>query len=182
LCGFSAMLFSGFTGLAQLGLFSVAGLVVAAAVTRWVLPALLPRAFAVTAVARFAPMAMVLVRAAPRLRYAVFGLLAIACAFLLVRPEPLWSGSLTSVSPISPREQALDERLRQDLGAPDVRYLVVVNAPDEQGALRASEDVALALRDSVAKGWLRGFESPAAYLPSEETQRARQAALPAAET
>ena len=42
ICGFSAMLFSGFTGLAQLGLFSITGLVAAVAVTRWVLPALLP--------------------------------------------------------------------------------------------------------------------------------------------
>jgi predicted exporter len=181
ICGFSAMLFSGFTGLAQLGLFSVAGLVVAAAVTRWILPALVPRTFAVDAVARFAPMALALVRAAPRLRYALLALLALACAFLLVRHEPLWSGSLTSVSPISPGEQALDEQLRQDIGAPDVRYLVVISAPDEQGALRASEEVAPALRDSVAKGWLLGFDSPAAYLPSEDTQRARQAALPTAE-
>ena len=181
-CGFSAMLFSGFAGLAQLGLFSIAGLIAAAAVTRWVLPALLPRGFAVTAVALFAPKAMALVRAARRLRNPTLGLLAVAFGFLLVRPEPLWSGSLTSVSPISPREQALDQQLRQDVGAPDVRYLVVVHAPDEQAALRAAEVAALALRDSVAKGWLQGFDSPAAYLPSEATQRARQAALPAAET
>src|SRR4029077_17662501 len=44
-CGFSAMLFSGFSGLAQLGLFSITGLLVAVAVTRWVLPALLPIGF-----------------------------------------------------------------------------------------------------------------------------------------
>jgi predicted exporter len=43
ICGFAAMLLSGFPGLAQLGLFSIAGLVMAAAVTRYVLPALLRR-------------------------------------------------------------------------------------------------------------------------------------------
>ena len=42
-CGFSAMLLSSFTGFAQLGLFTIVGLLVALAVTRWVLPALLPR-------------------------------------------------------------------------------------------------------------------------------------------
>ena len=41
---FCAMLFAGFAGLAQLGLFAVVGLVVAAAVTRWVLPAVPVRA------------------------------------------------------------------------------------------------------------------------------------------
>jgi predicted exporter len=181
-CGFSAMLFSGFTGLAQLGLFSIAGLLVAAAVTRWALPAWLPRGFAVAAVAGFAPKVLWLARAAPRLRYPLAILLAAALAFLFVRPQPLWSGTLASLSPISPREQALDRELRQGIGAPDVRYLVVVHAPDEQAALLASEQAASALREAVANGWLQGFDSPAAYLPSEATQHARQAALPPAET
>jgi predicted exporter len=182
ICGFSAMLFSDFTGLAQLGLFSVAGLVVAAAVTRWILPALLPRGFVVTAVAAFAPKVMALVRAAPRLRYPVLVVLTVTLAFLLMRPQPLWSGSLASLSPVSPGEQALDQQLRQDIGAPEVRYLVVVHARDEQAALQASEHAAMALREAMAQGWLQGFDSPAAYLPSRATQRARRDALPAAET
>lgn len=182
ICGFSAMLFSDFTGLAQLGLFSVAGLVVAAAVTRWVLPALLPRGFVVTAVAAFAPKVMALVRAAPRLRHPVLVVVAVTAAFLLVRPQPLWSGSLASLSPVSPGEQALDQQLRRDIGAPEVRYLVVIHARDEQAALEASEHAAMALRESMAQGWLQGFDSPATYLPSRAAQRARQAALPAAET
>ena len=182
ICGFSAMLFSDFTGLAQLGLFSVAGLVVAVAVTRWVLPALLPVGFVVTAVAAFAPKVMGLVRAAPMLRRPLLVALAVTAAFLLMRPQPLWSGSLASLSPVSPGEQALDQQLRQDIGAPEVRHLVVVHARDEQAALQASEHAAMALRESIAQGWLQGFDSPAIYLPSRAMQRARQAALPAAET
>jgi predicted exporter len=38
IAGFSALLFSGLPGLAQLGLYSIVGLTVAAAVTRFVLP------------------------------------------------------------------------------------------------------------------------------------------------
>ncbi|WP_298234245.1 MMPL family transporter, partial [uncultured Azohydromonas sp.] len=41
-CGFAALVFSGFPGLAQLGVFSVAGLAAAALTTRWVLPVLVP--------------------------------------------------------------------------------------------------------------------------------------------
>ena len=41
-CGFAALVFSGFPGLAQLGVFSVAGLVGAALATRFVLPVLMP--------------------------------------------------------------------------------------------------------------------------------------------
>ncbi len=181
ICGFSAMLFSNFTGLAQLGLFSIVGLAVAAAVTRWILPTLLPRGFGVSAIATVAPGVMAALRAAPKLRYPLLTILALALAFLIVRPQPLWSGSLTSLNPISADEQALDRQLRADVGAPDVRYLVVVTGPNEQAALQASERAAAALREAVARGWLQGFDSPATYLPSEAAQRARQMALPAAD-
>ncbi|HMZ01233.1 MAG TPA: MMPL family transporter, partial [Burkholderiaceae bacterium] len=40
--GFAALVGSGFPGLAQLGVFSIAGLLAAAATTRWVLPVLAP--------------------------------------------------------------------------------------------------------------------------------------------
>ena len=182
ICGFSAMLFSDFTGLAQLGLFSVAGLLAAAAVTRWVLPSLVPRGFSVSAVSSAAPRVMAAVRAAPRLRVGLFILLAAALAFLVARPQRLWSSSLASLNPVSAAEQALDRQLRDDLGAPDARYLVVIAAPDEQSALQGAEKAAATLREAVARGWLQGFDSPAAFLPSLATQRARQAALPPADT
>jgi predicted exporter len=178
ICGFSAMLFSDFTGLAQLGLFSVAGLLVAAAVTRWVLPQLLPAGFSVAAASRLGERALAFARAAPKLRNGVLVLLALASGFLLLRPQPLWSGTLASLSPVSAREQSLDAELRREVGAPDVRHLVVVQGADEQAALRSSEHAAAALRDGVARGWLAQFDSPAAYLPSEATQLARRAALP----
>ena len=42
LIGFAALVFAGFPGLAQLGVFSVAGLLAAAATTRYVLPVIAP--------------------------------------------------------------------------------------------------------------------------------------------
>ncbi len=178
LCGFSAMLFSGFNGLAQLGLFSMAGLVAAAAVTRWVLPELLPPGFAVPAVTAFAPGVMSLVGRAPLLRVPLLVMVALACVLLMAQREPIWSDDLSSLSPVSPDEQRLDQRLRTDIGAPDVRHLVIVRAKDEETALQGSERVAAALRRAVRQGWLEGFDSPAGFLPSQATQRARQAALP----
>ena len=73
---------------------------------------------------------------------------------------------------------ALDERLRADMGAPDVRYLVVVSGASREAVLRSSENVAALLQIQVDQGELAGFESPSRYLPSIETQRARQASLP----
>jgi predicted exporter len=181
ICGFSAMLLSDFTGLAQLGLFSIAGLLVAGAVTRWILPALVPHGFSVAAVGALVPGAMAALRGAPRLRVPLFVLLALALAFLVARPQPLWSSSLASVNPVSAAEQALDRQLREDVGAPDVSHLVVVSAPDQETALQASEKTAAALREAVSRGWLQGFDHPAAYLPSQATQQARQQSLPSAD-
>src|SRR6202043_4165481 len=50
-CGFASLLPSGFPGLAQLGLYSISGLIAAALVTRYVLPALLPSGFVIHDVA-----------------------------------------------------------------------------------------------------------------------------------
>jgi predicted exporter len=178
ICGFSAMLLSGFSGLAQLGLFSIAGLIVAASATRWVLPALVPGTFAGPSVARLGRTAMSLLAWAPKLRVPVLVAVLAAGAFLFVQRASTWSDDLADLGPVTAEEKTLDGQLRRDLGAPDVRHLVVVHAADRDAALRACERIAPALERSVEQGWLQGFESPSSSLPSREAQRARQSALP----
>jgi predicted exporter len=180
ICGFSAMLLSGFSGLAQLGLFSIAGLVVAASVTRWVLPALIPAGFHGPRVDALARAATVLLAWAPKLRLPIMGAVLVAAGVLAAHRGSAWSDDLAELGPVTAEEKALDGQLRRDLGAPDVGYLVVVHAADADAALQACERIAPALERSVRQGALAGFESPASALPSRETQRARQAALPPA--
>jgi predicted exporter len=177
-CGFSAMLFSGFTGLAQLGLFSIAGLVVAAGVTRWVLPVLAPSAFNVIPAAKLGEGVLAAIERARRLTLAVILALVAALGFVLMRPHPLWSMELASLSPVPASDRALDQELRRDLGAPDIRHLVVVRARTAQGALEAAERAGTALGEAVRQGLLDDFDSPALHLPSERSQLARRAALP----
>jgi predicted exporter len=181
ICGFSAMLFSGFQGLAQLGLFSIAGLIVAVAVTRWVLPVLLPRGFTAQMVSAFAPRVMSWVQRAPRLRYLALLVVVLAVASIVAHRSPIWNEQLGSLSPISKQDQLLDEQLRRDIGAPDVRYLIVINAPDQERTLQASEKIGALLQPLVQQSALQSFDSPALYLPSQATQRARQATLPASD-
>lgn len=178
ICGFSAMLFSGFTGLAQLGLFSIVGLLVAVAVTRWVLPGMLPSTLAAPIVGAAGPWASAAARRAPSLRYPVLILVAVVAVLLAARGGRLWNEDLASLSPVPRADQVLDERLRGDLGAPDVRFLVVIHAPDQEAALQASEAVGDALRKASLAGLLEGYESPADYFPSRQTQEARRKALP----
>jgi len=180
IAGFASLLLSGFPGLAQLGLYSIAGLIVAATVTRFVLPHLLPANFRIHDVSGIGIVLSRLLRRASLLRWPVALLLLAACAVLFVHRASLWNDKIASLSPVSQADVALDARLRADLGAPDVRYLVVVSGADRESVLRSAERVSAVLQKQVDQGELAGFESPSRYLPSIATQRARQASLPAA--
>lgn len=180
IAGFASLLLSGFPGLAQLGLYSIAGLIVAATVTRFVLPHLLPTGFRIHDVAAIGLALATVVRRAATLRRAALVLLLAACAVLVLHRDGLWDDNIASLSPVSKADVALDTRLRADLGAPDVRYLVLVSGDSRESVLSASEAVSAILQRQVDQGGLAAFESPSRYLPSAATQRARQASLPAA--
>jgi predicted exporter len=184
ICGFSAMLLSSFQGFVQLGLFTITGLAVAALVTRFVLPALIPARFAGV---RQPPAIRLLAAAATRRRRLRFGvpILAAAAAIVLATGRgAFWQGDLSSLSPVPPAEQRMDQALRRDMRAPDAASLIVVRRPDQQAALGAADHLTEALTKltgqgaPTAQGALAGFDSPSRYLPSLVTQRRRQASLP----
>lgn len=177
--GFASLLLSGFPGLAQLGLYSIAGLIAAAAVTRFVLPHLLPASFRIHDVSAIGMVLAGLVRRAAALRWAAAILLLAACAVLVQHRASLWNDQISSLSPVSQADLALDASLRADMGAPDVRYLVVVSGASRESVLESAEQVSTVLQAQVDQGQLAGFESPSRYLPSAATQRARLASLPA---
>ncbi|MDD2769080.1 MAG: MMPL family transporter [Methylococcus sp.] len=177
-CGALPLALSGFPGFAQLGLYSIAGLLAAAAVTRWVLPILLPRDFRIRDLSGAGE---ILIRVAMRLRplrWAVPAAVALACATIYQHRNGLWNDQLSALSPVSAEAQARDAELRADLGAPDVRYLAVVRGTDAESALQAAERVSERLARLVEEGAIGGFQSPSAYLPSLLTQQRRREALP----
>lgn len=178
--GFASLLLSGFPGLAQLGLYAITGLIVAALMTRFVLPHMLPANFRIHDVSAIGVALSALVRRAPLLRWPAVLLLLAACAVLATQRGSLWNNSLSGLSPLSPAEVALDTSLRADMGAPDVRYLVVVAGASREAVLQHAEKVSTILQSLVNDGELAGYESPSRYLPSAAAQRARQASLPAA--
>ncbi len=177
-CGFASLLPSGFPGLAQLGVYSIAGLVAAALVTRFVLPDLLPRDLALrTAV----PIGRRFARCIAPLRQArllLWVIAIIAGLTVYTARDRLWNRDLTALSPVSAADQALDASLRADLGAPDVSTLIVLSAADADAALRSAESAAVTLEPLMADGAIGGFETPSRYLPSLATQAFRRASLP----
>ncbi len=182
IAGFSALLLSGLPGLSQLGLYSIAGLVAAAAVTRHVLPALLPAGFRVRDVPAIESAIAGAIAFARRLRHAVPLLAIVAIAVLALHAKDLWNPDLASLNPIPERARILDAELRGSLGAPDARIMVAVTAPTQDAALAAAESVGRALDPLVAAGKLSGYESAARILPSVATQQARRESLPDGQT
>lgn len=182
IAGFAALLPSDFPGLAQLGLYSVAGLAAAAAVTRFVLPDWIPRRLALPELRAAGRQLLRGVQALRRLRPALLLVLIAAVAVLALHRGPRLSGELSALSPVPLAEQDLDERLRADLGAPDVRYMVIVPGATAEAALAGAAALARRLGPLTEDGTLSGIETPSHYLPPQALQRERLAALPDAAT
>ncbi len=176
--GFSTLLLSGFTGLAQLGLFSIAGIVVAAVTTRFVLPALLPAHFSVRQPQRLGAVLSRTSKQLGRLKVVAVVATMISVGLLASRWSTLWSVELGGLSPVSEAAQKLDSDLRQDLGAPDAGILVVVKATSSEQALQLSEAVTARLEPLIRQGEVGGYQAASTYLPSQRTQTNRQTALP----
>jgi predicted exporter len=177
-CGFAALVLSGFPGLAQLGVFSVAGLIGAALTTRFVLPILMPQGTPGVGLRPLLGRATgSVLRAMPPWRWPLVAL-GVAAALLLWQRSDLWRADLGSLSPISKEALALDNSLRADLSAGDARTLVVVQGPNLQATLEATEAVARTLDGLQERGVIGGYDSVTRWLPSLATQQARQSALP----
>ena len=88
--------------------------------------------------------------------------------------------SISALSSVSADESAADQALRADIAAPDSRYLVVVGGADLESALAAAERAGERLDRLIAGGVISGYDSPARFLPSLATQKARCASLPEA--
>lgn len=176
--GFAALLFSGFPGLAQIGLYSIAGLATAALVTRFVLPHLGTARFNRHSLVGLGRLLAPVFRAIQAVRWG-FVVFALAGFVLLMwRHDAIWQTGLSGLNPISAQAKAMDDELRADMSANDARYFIVAQAPTQQAALSAAERLDAVLAPLVTQGVLTSFDSPAKFLPSVATQRARQQALP----
>ncbi|TAN00696.1 MAG: xanthomonadin transporter [Rhodanobacteraceae bacterium] len=169
---------SGVAGLQQLAVFTIGGLVAAGVCTRWLLPLIVPPARRDMAATPGLLQAWHFLAHLPRPRWLPW-LVAVAGACVVAfAPGRFWQNDLSALTPVPKAELQRDARLRAALGAPDVRYLLVLRGASAQDVLNLSERIAPRMRGLVAQHALDGFELPSRYLPSAATQQARQARLP----
>src|SRR6266403_2773196 len=186
-CGFASLLPSGFPGLAQLGLYSITGLIAAAMVTRFVLPELLPLGFRIGDVSALGlrigrVRESVCRRGGSGLKYAACAAAIIAMLVLYRHHDTLWNRELSRLSPVSPQDLRYDATLRADLGSANVLDVVIVEGGGLEEVLRGAERAQTALETLADAGIIGEVDSPANYLPSLATQEARRSALPDART
>ncbi|MGM0593509.1 MAG: MMPL family transporter [Pseudomonadota bacterium] len=172
--GFSALLFTRFDGLVQLGVFAVSGLLSAALVTRFLLPALLPEYWSGSGYGRQAP-----ISAAARGRsWAAPLLLVLSLLYLGTSGQPLWEESLEALSPVPTAMREQEGKLREALAVSGMNRLLLMRAQDPQALLQAQERLEPQLRQWREAGLIEGAEYAAERLPSIARQRERQTALP----
>ena len=180
-CGFGALLFSGFPGLAQLGLYSLSGVLTAALVTRFILPPLSGEQLNLRDLSHFAPLLKRGIGLLQRARGPLLALAVTAGGLLAAHHDRLWHPNLSALSTVSDEESTADMALRGDIGAPDARYMAVVTAPDREAALQAAERAGQRLDELIAADVIGGYDSPTRFLPSEARQASRRASLPDAD-
>ena len=172
-----ALTFSSFNGLAQLGVLTMVGVLVAGLVTHRVIPWLLGDRLLMFRRLHL-PTFAVIERAA-WLRAACITAALVAAAWLSWQHPAWWETDLAGISPVSAEMRAQDATLRRELGAPEVSMFVASRGASEAAALDAAETLLPMLKKWQQDGWIRSFDSPALLLPTPATQAARRAALPA---
>lgn len=173
---YSVMLFADMTGLAQLGLFSTAGLLAAGAAARWGLPAIADTTSLVGLPRIQQPILSSLSSGTARL-VALSAILA-AGLYVLSRAPDLWQNDLAALSPVPQALKETDRSLRGELGAADPREVMLAVGRDAEEALQRCEAAVERLQAAVQAGVLGSYDAPCLHLPSATTQRSRQARIP----
>jgi predicted exporter len=180
--GFSALLLSEFQGLAQMGLFAISGIFVAAVVTRWVLPALQENEYQLHP--SLSPLTSLLLGTSQQsnLRWLSPLLLITSLGTIAQQGDELWEAQLDRLSPIPPLQLEQDRQLRQRLHAAEPGQLLLLQNDTLENLLQHTEALGKRLEKAQYEGLLDSFDTPSRYLPSTLRQQQHRDALPDSES
>jgi predicted exporter len=173
-----AFLRSGVTGLAQLACFTIVGLAVAALTTRYLLPRVMPEKTRDPGESAWLGRVWSSIASLPRPRWLGAVVVLTCLAILTLGSTPMWENELGRLTPVPQPLLDTDARLRQELGAADVRRLLVVEGATADEVLASLESLQPELDALVQRGAIETYDDAARYLPSTARQVRRQQALP----
>ncbi len=186
LIGFSAIIFSGFSGLNQLGIFAISGLISAALMTRYLLPLFSYKNKNENEnenenknILQSMSFWLKPIQFRTQCFYRTIILLVIAMAVIHISlSEKLWENDLSQLSPVAKELKKKDFLLRKSLNLPELRYLVVISAMSQEQVLQQSEELTPYLEDLIKEGLISYYDTSSRYIPSIKTQTERQKLLP----
>ncbi|MEN8179441.1 MAG: hypothetical protein ABFS39_12615, partial [Pseudomonadota bacterium] len=178
--GYLVLITTDFTGLQQLGVFTIAGLFAAALISRLILPILISKH---TQVVRFTGSRRLswLLRPATVISRLILVMGLVIAISLFFTPTSIWQDDIGALTPTSPDIIALDREIRGQLRAPEPHQLVIINGLDLETTLQRSERLNGLLQTLVDQDAIGGFDLASRYLPSIRTQQDRRTALPTRE-
>lgn len=168
---FLTLVFSNFEGLFQLGLFTAAGLLMAALTTRFILPSLIGKTrteFQLTtkSILLSNRQGQVLITAC---------LLFIIVTF--AQDSPKWEKNLSSLSPLPNSYVQRDKQLRSMIGAGDLRFIGMIQGNSMEQILQESEKLRPVFERLVQRNIIQHYDMAANYIPSQALQDNRRAFL-----
>jgi len=179
---YATFLFSGVVGLAQLACFTVASLAAAGLSTRFLLPRLIDPSGRDLGDSEFLGRLWRRIASLPRPRWAGVVLVILCVAITALVPGPMWENDLSKLTPVPHDLLMRDQELRAQLGTPDLRYMLVIEAPNDEAALTRLQSLDPQLERLKQRGAISGYDHAARYVPTADRQIARQKKLPDAAT
>ncbi len=176
--GYLVLVTTDFTGLRQLGVFTLAGLMSAALASRYLLPLLLEGK------APPLPRGGAWLQRLNRRRGLPALLLAAGAglsALSLIGGHPLWNDDVAVLSPLPVSLLEEDRRLRQQLMTTESGRLILLQGDTLEQLLQRCEALRPQLDRAVADGLTGGATLPCDLLPSAARQERIRAAIPTAE-
>ncbi len=176
---YGSLLFAEMTGLQQLGLFTITGLLVAAMTTRWVLPLILPRELpSDKGLPRLHNFLEQFAVPAYKARWLVLAATIASLVYLVLIDRTIADYNTRSLSPVSKAQTALDRQIRSELGHWSGGNLLLITGDSDQQVLQRLESIEPFLQRLVKQQKISDYASVASFLPSIELQQLRQSALP----
>ncbi len=173
--GYMVLVTTDFSGLQQLGVFTLAGLLTAALASRYLLPQLLQntslppprgrRMLSLLSQRHWIPASLMSVAT------------ALSAAALFASPH-LWNDDIAVLSPLPASLLEQDRFLRQQLMTQESNQLLLLPGKDMQQLLDRCESLKPLLTQAVAEGLTAGAALPCDYLPSRQLQAATQRRIP----
>ena len=172
-----AMLGTGFSGLSQLSVFAITGLIISLLVTRWVVPLWLNINFIKPKYQYLSYLSQLNFTFNNKLFTGLS--IILFCALVIGNNyDSIWSKNISDLSPIPVQAKELDKELRHSVGAPDVNHVFLLKDKDSELLLQRTERLKNKLLSLKNNKLVKNIFSVTDFIPSQKTQRSYQQQLP----